>query len=320
MHNFSLFYPRTENSEGERETLAHIEERLESLGISYERTGLGGFPGFHSFSSNIDAHIEGNSPDSIYFIVPINHPADAPIHKSYNLGPALGLALAEGLAGMDLPISVHILFLGAEKGRDPAYHIGSRAFLYRFTPGHNVAFVYMDFESPPSVLAVRPAGTKAVSPAWMLEGMHQALFAAKTRFKIENSSFQIHRLGLNDRPSAIDPYLDAGFPALYLYQDNDESLQQPIPPSDLLTTLILFVSSFNEGLPSRWDSHYQFFQLEEYLILVNEVYYVVLLLLLLAATLMYPFVRSKHFFKYARSILRHLFIVPLLLLIMVIHL
>lgn len=320
MHNFSLFYPRTENSAGERKTLAHIEERLKSLGVSYERTGLSGFPGFHSFSSNIHARIEGKRPDSIYFIVPINHPADAPVHRSYSLGPALGLALAEELAGRDLPVSVHILFLGAEKGRDPAYHIGSKAFLYRFTPGHNVAFVYMDFASPPSVLAVRPAGTKMVSPAWMLEKLYRALFRTKTRFKIENSSFQIHRLGLNDLPSPIDPYLDAGFPALYLYQDKEEPLQQPLPPSDIIAALSLFVSSFDEGLPSRWDSHYQFIQMEEYLVLVNEIYYVVLLLLLLAATLMYPFVRSKRFFKYARSILRHLFIVPILLIAMVIHL
>ncbi len=322
MHTFSTFYPRTENSPGEKATLRHIERRLENLGVSYRRYGLDTYEGFHSFSSTIEVEITGRSEETIYYLFPLNHPPGAAVHESNAAGLALALSLIERLSETTPPLGLKILFLGAETGEEPEEQLGSRAFLQNFSPENPVAFLYIDIDKLPARLSVEPAGTGMVAPAWMLQHLHESLYKSRTPYRMSPARFQIHRLGINDRPTPIDSYLREGFPTIYIGGSPtgaEEAL--PLPFSTLENFLLDFSLEFSDShLPQRWDTHYFFLKLNEYLLLIGEVYYVVLILLLLAVTLLYPFVRSKRFIKYMRSIGRHIFTVPILFAFMLLFL
>ena len=314
MHTFSTFYPRTENSEGEKATLQYIRRRIEEIGVSYRTSSLDSYEGFHSFSSSIRVSIEGSRNDSLYFVFPLNHPPESAVDESYAAGLALALDFVEEISrGPMPPVNIEVLFLGAEKGQKADYRLGSRAFLQDFSPSAGSAFVYIDLAELPSELEVLPAGTGRVGPAWMVDRMHEALFASESGYHMSATSFQIHRLGLNDRPCPIDPYLESGFPAVYLRgNSNGGEDASPIPFSELTAYLLRFTEQFDTGIPDRWDSHYFFFKLDRYLLLFGESFYAVLILLILSLTLLYPFLRPKRFIKYARSILRHFSVVPIL--------
>jgi hypothetical protein len=236
------------------------------------------------------------------------------VDESHAAGLALALALVEAISNGPLPpVNVEVLFLGAEKGREEGYQLGSRAFLQDFSPDAHAAFVYVDLENLPAEIEVLPAGTGHVAPAWMVDRIHETLFSSEAGYHMSSNSFQIHRLGLNDRPSPIDPYLEAGFPAVYLTgHGSGGTPASPIPFSDLSSYLLRLTGQFGSGIPDRWDTHYFFYKFDRYLLLFGESFYAVLILLILSLTLLYPFIRPKRFIKYARSILRHFFTVPIL--------
>ncbi|MFO7848642.1 MAG: hypothetical protein R6V67_01670 [Spirochaetia bacterium] len=317
MHTFSTYYPRSENSPGESSTISYIENRLEHLDVPYNTVSLDSFSGFHSFSSTIEAHIEGQSEDTLYFIFPHNHPPEAGVDESYAAGLSLALSLIENISTTTPPVSLGFLFLGAEKGREPEYRIGSRAFLQNFSPPHRAAFVYVDLKKIPALIELQPGGTGNVGPAWMLERIHGALSASGTRFNLSTNRFQMHRLGLNDTTTPIDPYLEEGFPAVYISQENENSDNATsIAVEDLLGFFHGIIENFEDGIPEKGDTHYVFLQREGSLLLVTEIYYVLIILIIFAGALFYPFARPKHFIKYFRSILRHFLTLPLLFALM----
>ncbi|MFO7848639.1 MAG: hypothetical protein R6V67_01655, partial [Spirochaetia bacterium] len=323
MHTFSTYYPRTENSPGERSTLNYIKKRLGDLEVSYNTVSLGSFSEFHSFSSTIEARIKGRSSDTLYFIFPHNHPPEAGVDESYAAGLSLALSFIEEISSSTPPVSLGFLFLGAEKGRDPDYRIGTRAFLQDFSPPHRAAFVYVDLQEMPARIEVQPGGTGDVGPAWILERMHEALSVSKVKFTLNTTKFQMQRIGLSDTPSPIDPYLEAGFPAVYMSQDeeprnegNTDNGAPPVAAGNILDFFKTFTEKFEEGIPEKWDTHYVFLQREDSLFLITEAYYVLVILAIFAAALFYPFARPKHFLKYFRSISRHFLTVPLLFALM----
>ncbi|MFP4179610.1 MAG: hypothetical protein ACLFMZ_01820 [Spirochaetaceae bacterium] len=316
MHTFSSYYPRNENSPGEEATLDYIQKRLRELEVSYRTVPLNSFSQFHSFSSTIEAFIEGRSTDTLYFVFPHNHPPEAGVDESYAAGLSLALSFIEEISSSPPPVSLGFLFLGAEKGRDPEHRIGTRAFLQDFSPPHRTAFVYVDLKEMPTQIEVQPGGTGNVGPAWILERIYEALSASEVRFSLNPTKFQMQRIGLSDTLSPIDPYLEAGFPAVYIEDTDTDSDAPPVAAGDLIDFFHTFTEKFEEGIPEKWDTHYVFLQREDSLLLMTEAYYVLLILAIFAAALFYPFARPKHFLKYFRSIVRHFFTVPLLFVLM----
>lgn len=321
MHTFSTNYPRSENSQAERESLRYITDTLNELGVPHSRTSLESFNDFHSFSSLIEASFPGAHSDNLYLFFPLNHPIDAAQEESGAAGLALALDLCRALKETPPPLNVHIVFAGAEFGRSPDYQLGSRAFLENLVDRESAALVYVDLSSLPNGLELQPSGTGRVAPAWFVRHSADTLQAEEIPYHFSSIAMNIYRLGINEESTRIDPFLKTELPAIYLYDSEDtESAEQPIGIEQMSNFFLSYIESFPTPIPQQWDRHYIFFKWGSLQLLLTELAYVLILLLLFALVLLYPFFQRKHFRRYVRSIRRHSWVLPVLFLLMFLYL
>jgi hypothetical protein len=327
MNNVSSFYPRTVNSAGEEQVFDYIRAELRESGAAFTTYDFTAYSSIHSFSSAVEAVFPGAGQDTLFFIVPVSHPPDSPENRDGSAGIALGLALCRQLAESPADIETRVLFLGADFGGRADYSRGSRAFLEKYYSSGQSAFVYLHYPTPPSATEIIPASTGEVTPYWLVEGMASRLREAGTPPHFDLISFQLYRLGLNDEPTPIHPYLNAGYPALYLTGGSAGDQSQPAGAEEGAATLRRVADALQQSthslgpeLPRTWDRHYQYLSLENRSLRITQLQYVLGLLALFALVLLYPFLRAKHFLKYGRSIIRNAGALPLLYLLMFIYL
>ena len=130
-------HPRLEGSEGERQLLSFIEQRLEFLRVPYSRLDFSESDQNHSFSSCIVADVAGQREDTLILAVPINHPPEIREQFDGSINVAMALGIIEHISRATPPLSVKILFLGAEYGQTAEYPMGSRLFLRAALEGQN---------------------------------------------------------------------------------------------------------------------------------------------------------------------------------------
>jgi len=309
----SSLYPRPEGSSGERLLMQHIRERLEGLGVSYEELDFRESDSDHSFSTSLVASIPGARPEELLLVVPVNHPPDSPRELDGSAAVALGLAAVEQLVRGRPPLSVRVLFLGAEFGEEAAYPMGSRLFLRDFYPDHRVMCLYLNLQAFPSRLHLRSGGRGIECPYWLIERSTRALGATDIFFLVRGNENQIFRVGLTSEHTVIEPYLLAGYPALALEGEYDPlTLLERADWADSFSLFLgQFLEGFADGIPEIWDRHYLFFQARGFYFSVSEKTYVVILVIVLAGTLLYGLVFTRRLRKYLRSLVHHLWALPL---------
>ncbi len=306
-------YPRLEGSASERELLAYIEKRLQSLSISYSRFGFQESDLTHSFSSCLQADIPGDLPDTLVLAVPLDNPPDAPPALDGSVNIALALAALEQMRMHRPPISVKVLFLGAEYGEGPAYPMGSRLFLRDFYPDHRVMLLYLNMRAIPSRLHVRSSGRGIETPYWLIERTTAALNKTDLFFLVRGNENQVFRTGLTRERTIIEPYLYAGYPAVSFAGEYG-----PLEPSARHNWLFsfglylgAFMDAFHGGIPETWDRHYLFFQARGFYFSISEQTYVILLIAVLASILLYGLAFTRRLRKYLRTLFRNLWALPL---------
>ncbi len=312
---FSSLYPRTEGSPGEREAIAHIKRALQGMGVSYQERPLNDIEGIHSYSRSIEVFFKGKSPDELLVAVPIDQEPDASRSEDGSINPALALGFIEELRAAEPPVSVRVLFLGAEYGGGSEYPIGSREFLANFYPDHPVAVLYLNFRFIPERAIITSGSNSAISPYWLIDRCSTSLDEAGLFYLLRGNENQIYRLGLAGKPPLIDPYLQAGYPAIEL-----SDLGTPLAGSDwgqwvgtALRFFADFVATNSGGFPSSWDRHYLFFQARFFSFILSESEYIVLLLVLMALAILYPLIFQDRFRRHFSTLLRHFLSLPLLL-------
>lgn len=330
MHTFSTNYPRTENSPGELESLRFIEETLDELGATYTIKSLDSYEGFHSFSSTVEAVFQGTPQDrnmgqnageeKLYLLFPLNHPADAPGDSDGSAGLALALQICRVLIVSPPPVEVRILFLGAEFGRDPGYHLGSRAFLQDFSSHGEAALLYFDLRRFSGRLRFQPAGTGKVAPAWLVRYTGNTLSRSGIAYDFSPMGFNIHQMGFNEQETGIDPFLENEIPSVYLTSTGDARPGTAMEPEVLQNFLLKYIENFPRPTPQRWDRHYLLFKWEDVSFLLPELIYVMTLLVLFAAVLLYPFFQRKRFYRYLRSIRKNGWVLPIIYTLMFLYL
>ena len=300
----SRFYPRQEGSPAEKALIAWIEARLSSLSVAYSPFNFSQSDFQHSFASCLRVDLPGRSRDTLIVAVPIDGPADAEQGKDGSLSVALALDLINAAKAGAVPIGLTVLFLGAEYGDGDAYPMGSTLFLRDFQPEYRVAVLYLNLRQVPSRVIVRGGGKWIVSPYWLMSRCVDSLRDAKVPFLLRGDEAQVFRMGATNGRTAIEPWLQAGYPSVGLdgeYRDAGELEARTIALSAFLRG---FLAAPKAGIPEPWDRHYLLLQLGGLSLIIGEGAYVAVVLVTLALTLLYSLIFRRGLKKYLRILLR----------------
>ncbi len=308
------FYPRLEGSAGEKKTVSFITARLKSMGIPFSTFDFSQSDFQHSFSTCIRVDIEGTSRDTLIIAVPLDHAPDAAAVDDGAANIAIALGFLSRLRRSVPPVSVTVLFLGAEFGTSGEYPLGSRLFLRDYQPQLRAMVVYLNLRGIPSRVAVRAGGSGVVSPYWLIERTVSTLREAGLGFDLRGYENQVFRLGLSGESTIIEPYLRAGYPAVSL--EGKYEWEHSVDVQKWLSSSQDFLSGFLTksagGIPEDWDLHYLLLQLGGFSLIVTEKQSVILLLSALAAVLLYSLLFRRGLKKYMRTMTRNFWsIIPI---------
>ena len=310
----SRFFPRPEGSRMEKDLVSWIEARLSSLGVAFTPFDFSRSDFQHSFSSCIRVDIPGAVRDSLILAVPLNSPPDAERGRDGSINVALALDLVAQVKNRQPPVSLTVLFLGAEYGDTSAYPMGSTLFLRDFQPDYRAAVLYLNFRAVPSRVLVRGGGRGIVSPYWLMNRCVDALREARIPFRLPGEEIQIFRMGTTDERTAIEPYLKAGYPSVGLEGENGEIA--PLNESEWLVSFSSFLRGIlaanSTGIPEEWDRHYLLLQAGGISLIIGEKLHLSILLGILAATLLFSLAFRRGLKKYQRTLARNIpSIIPL---------
>lgn len=307
------FYPRLEGTEGEASLLNAGAEYFRQLGLEVSRRDFSSLDSGHSFSSVLEARLQGEREDTLLVIAPANHLLETTPSNDGTINIAALLSAARRLAESTPPVTVRFLLLGAERGRGSDYPLGSRLILQQYFPEHPVAALYLSLRSPGDTVSVDTGSGGRISPKWLLERTVSALTESETPFRLSQAQTQIARAAMRDERSAIAPYLAQEFPAIGFESSPDgvrSSGEAPESVGTLADAITRLVRDSSEGLQTTWDSHYVFFETGDRYIFIPERSYIVLLLAVVFATSLYGIVYRRRFDRYARTIARNFWSLP----------
>jgi hypothetical protein len=323
------YSPRPEGSTAEADLLSLVQVRLRSEGLAPTTFDFSSADFAHSFSRCLRVDIPGTSRDTLIVAVPLDTPAGAIPGADGSINVALALDLVSRVAGTTPPLSLTVLFLGAELGDTAAgYPLGSTLFLRDFRPDFRTAVLYLDLRDPSARVVVKPGGRGIVTPSWLVERCVQSLERAGLPFDLPGDQAQLFRMGATDERTLIEPYLLAGYPAVGL-ESAAGSLPGPgLSPGagsplgadvarlgSLGAFLDAFVAAGAAGVPDGWDRHYVLLQAAGASLVIDEQAYVIILFTVLVAAFLYALVFVRRLRKYLRTLFRNaLAIVPLALL------
>jgi len=309
--------PVLEGSENEKIALRFIETRLSLLKVSYTEKDFSKSTNSHSFSRIIDVLIPGEREETVVICIPLNSQSGSSGEiLDHSISIALGLAVIAEYQLNPPPVSVRVLFLGAERGNDSSYPIGTRFFLDTFYPESPHVFLYLDIAGIPREIRVQTGSRELVSPLWMLTRMSQSFRDSKFPFQVSNTDTQVYRTGLSSRETSIAPILQAGYAALGLSQEGKESSQlaEPEKIHALKQVLINFIISFYAGFPEEWDYHFLFFHNPFFDLVVPETEYVIILLFGCVLFIVLAFLRFREIRKYWDTLRKNILSIPVFFL------
>jgi hypothetical protein len=314
----SSFSPRQEGSQAESALLDWIGARLAAMGMRAVPFDFSRSDFEHSFSRCLRVDVPGRSRDSLILAVPVDAPPGAGPNEDGSINVALALDLLDHLKGTTPPLSLVVLFLGAEYGDADAYPMGSTLFLRDYQPDYRAAVLYLNLRSVPGRILVRGGGRGIVSPFWLMNRCVDSLRASLVPYLLQADEVQAFRLGATDERTLIEPWLRAGYPSVGL---EGEYGAPRVPGSpDMLPALSLFLRGFvdagRSGIPEEWDRHYLLLQAGELSLIVGEKAYIAVFAGSFAAVLLFALVFLRRLKKYVRTLLRNIAaIVPMAALV-----
>lgn len=279
----------TEASQGEDKLLKYIEENLSLLNITYNKFDFTESEIKHAFSSCMEVTINNSNKDTIILAVPINNPVDSDKENSGALNSALALEILRQINNIKPQITLKVLFLSAEYGEEPDYPLGSRLFLENFYPDYPVSVVYLNFKRIPSRIIIRCGAKGKVSPHWLLDFVSESLNSVNLHFLIRGNENQLFRMGITERTTIIDPYLNNGYPSLVFegeYKSTDDNYKE-LWPLKFIDFFWTFTGILENGIPKTWDQHYLFFQISDFYLILQEGFYIIIILILFAVITLY---------------------------------
>lgn len=306
------FHPRLEGSAGEQQVIRYIEDVLERSNIEYNTMDFSDATSGHSFSRVIEAFVPGTGAGTLMLVAPIDHAPDQSPGNDGSASLAAMLSVLEAAANEQLSTDLRIVFVGADRRDRGPQALGSVRFLDTYFPDGNHALLYLDLSGASIRLTAGADGT--VAPWWLVQRTLSAGETSGVSIASTAGLNQIHRLGISDAPRALSRFLAAGIPSLYLDSVQSDSLTLDPSEDAVAITRLLgnFISEFADGVPSDWDRHYLQFELANRFIVVPETFFVTALIGVLLIALLYALIFRRRFVRYAKTIGRNLWNLPLL--------
>ena len=250
----------------------------------------------------------GRSPDTLIVAVPIDAPPGGGPGEDGSINVALALDLLGHVKGTTPPLSLIVLFLGAEFGDSEAYPMGSTLFLRDYQPDHRTAVLYLNLRAVPDRVLVRGGGRKIVSPFWLMNRCMDSLRASRIPYVLQADKMQAFRLGAIDERTMIEPYLLAGLPSVGL--EGEYGKAHAPAASDMLASLSGFLRSFLDagraGIPEECDRHYLLIQAGGLSLIVGETTYIALFGGIMTAALLFAFLALGKLRRYVRTLVRNI--------------
>jgi hypothetical protein len=307
LRTVAAFAPREEGSPAEGALLDWIAARMAGRGWDVQPFDFRHSDFEHSFSRNLRVSVPGRSRDTVIIAVPIDAPPGGPAPGDGSPGVALAVDLLDRLQGQTPARSLVVLFLGAEFGDSDSYPMGSALFLRDFQPTYPAAVLYLDVRAVPSRILVRGSGRRVVAPYWIMKQCISALEASRVPYRLQADEVQAFRLGATEERTQIEPWLDAGIPAVGV--EADEGATPAAGSSGLLPSLSTFLTAFlsagPNGTPAQWDRHYLLVQAAGRTLIRGETDYVAAFGGTLAVILLFALVRLRRLKKYTRTLIRN---------------
>lgn len=322
LNRVQSYYPVLEGSNNEKSLLYFIEEELNKLKMPYTRLPFTSSDTHHSFSAMISVKIEGEKKDTLLITVPLNSPYYENRFNSGAANIALALGILEKAREKRPAISIQINFMGAEFGPNDQYPLGSRIFLENYFPDYTLTHFYLNFRNIPARIRIKSGGTGLITPSWLITDTTEALEKTGVPFLLRGNENQLYRFGLNIKKTIIERYLKKDIPSIS-FEGNYESL--PLAEREtLMENFIGFIFQFIEkykedGIPTTWDRHYLFFQAGSFHLIINEKTYLILFILVLSIVIIYILVFTRIFRHIIKAFLKHLWVLPLIFLIVYIY-
>ncbi|MFP4384988.1 MAG: M28 family peptidase [Spirochaetia bacterium] len=313
---FRSYYPRLEGSAGEEKARKLITSVLNEQGIKNRIIEFHGFEGRHSFSSIVEADIPGKKEDTLIFAVPLSHSSEAEPEEDYSISLALGLGIITQLAETESepPVSLKFLFLGAEKGQEDYYPMGSRLFLDQYTAENRTAVIYLDMSELPGRVIFETGGNSTVAPKWLVEDAAVSIQNTGLPFLILGNRNQAFRVGLSDTETSAAAFLEADIPAVGI---RGRYAADPVEEEQWIASFLEFagtvINRYENGFPEQWDRHYLFFQIQSSFLIIPENVYVLILLGVLGFSFAYGLIFRNRVGKYLRTVGKNFWNLPLLL-------
>lgn len=313
--NLSDFFPRVENSENEKKLFDYLENYFKTSGIIYDELNYSLLEQAHSFSKGYSASIQGLSDDLMVIAVPLNSKSSQNSSRDGSINIALALQLLEIFREYTPPVSIEFLFLGAERGTDLYYPLGSGFFLENFGAKDPTILLYFDMDKEKEIITLKNSSNDDLTPMWMVEQITELFL--EENIPISSNSIQsfAYQSGFESASPLINKYLENDVPALILESkiSTDIEMEDYQWANSFIETILSFVLNNKNGFDKEWDRHYLITVIGKYLITMGEKEGIIIILSFLALLLFILLMRSRNLHLNLKRFKTHFWTFPLFL-------
>lgn len=307
------FHPREENSRNERLLFSYLEEQFGINKVSYETIDYSRSETGHSFSKGYHVSINGDREDRLLLIIPLNNGENQNAMRSGSINIATGIQLMRIFSSYSPPVSIDFLFLGAERGNEEIYPIGSRQFLKDFSEEKSAA-IYLDLEAPGDQLIIRNSSDEDLSPLWLVEKLSRLFIGNELDVSTESIESLAFQSGFESAPSLINTYISAEVPMVLLQSRPSDTLYMPEDQwlNSFVESILAFILHYQEGFPTEWDRHYIIAEFEGLIFTLGEKDGIILFTIISASLLLVLLFKSRNLHLNLKRFRNHIWTLPLL--------
>lgn len=310
--------PRPAGSAAAGEVARYVESRLRAMAVpgALHFVALASrAPG--EAASAIVASAPGRSDRTVALVVPLDHAPQAPPGRDGSAAIAAALHVVERASRNPLPLSLQAVFVSGDQGAAGGAAAGGAAAGSALAAAGVLdgaaAVVYLNLQAIPDRLILRTDGRTAQTPRWLLEAAADAIDHTGLPFTVRSTANQLARIGLPLRPSMIDPYLTAGYPAIELA--GRYSGAQAAAANAWIDDFGAVIEALSQRVAGaaggEWERHYLFVRFGGLRLALDEIGVVASVAFALALTLALAVLAPRRLRSYRRLLLRHAWLLPI---------
>lgn len=313
MEDLRPLFPRKENSQNENLLFQYLEDQFDQNQVHFDILDYSRSDKYHSFSKGYRVSVTGRRDDTLMIIVPLNNRNNQNSIRSGSINIAAALQLLRIFSRYTPGLSVDFLFLGAERGTESPYPIGSNIVIENFVPDQCAA-VYLDLSAPGDRIIIRKSSGADQSPRWLVESLARYFLSRKLSFTNENIETLVYQSGFEKPPEVIETYHTAEIPMVLLQSrmDPDQNKTDEQWINEFIESILTLILNYSEGFPDEWDRHYLIAKAGDRLISFGEKEAIVFFTLLTAALMLILLIKSRNLHLNLKRFRNHLWTLPLL--------